>query len=377
MATFYYRPEYWFMLIGEVPLMLSVILGAVLISNTSSKKCLILGGFVFGVSLLIKQIALFAVISATLYLLTESVFGNIKAKSAIILIFIVTTMLPTICWNAYKKHSLADVNIAKELKQSEQKLFMYNGSGIGQIIDSDCKVLHIKNTLVNNVAELESTKEFRGSWRISIILIIITVALLSVQSRGNSKSHYEYDISIVLILAGIIHFYWWLFLSSQGNVRHLVPALLYLLTSFASMTMLLANYRKHLMILSMLFIMLPAVANMRQLFGLYKKSDKLIAQLETVEFIKYLKSINDNTVMFGAKWWANRDLEYLLPTVGNFRDIAKCVIISGSSGTQYLLIRNDEFWNRENSQDLSELANGSGLLIIYQNKPFRIEKLPI
>jgi hypothetical protein len=69
---------------------------------------------------------------------------------------------------------------------------------------------------------------------------------------------------------------------------------------------------------------------------------------------------------YGAGWWANRRLEYILPTINNFSD---ALIPSQFNSTikNKVLVRDVQYWNWVGDSDMEKLRQQSEKHIIFQN----------
>ena len=76
----------------------------------------------------------------------------------------------------------------------------------------------------------------------------------------------------------------------------------------------------------------------------------------------------------GYGWWVARDLEYLLPTVGNFKDAAR-LRPEDRAGKRVVLVRN-EFFNWEESPDLRAFQMACDRRVLFQRQPFVISQCP-
>lgn len=70
----------------------------------------------------------------------------------------------------------------------------------------------------------------------------------------------------------------------------------------------------------------------------------------------------------GAGWWANRDLEYVLPGVNNFTDYFQLSNQEGLHQTRWLV--RGEFWNQEKNPELSTLEQQCNEHILFERHPF-------
>jgi hypothetical protein len=79
-------------------------------------------------------------------------------------------------------------------------------------------------------------------------------------------------------------------------------------------------------------------------------------------------------VLVGCGAWVPRDLEYLLPASGNFKD---CLLLRPEEmkGKRIIFVRN-EFYNLERSEELDAFLQSCDRQTLFRRKPFVISECP-
>lgn len=72
---------------------------------------------------------------------------------------------------------------------------------------------------------------------------------------------------------------------------------------------------------------------------------------------------------YGAGWWANRRLEYILPWVNNFSDALDAKQFN-SAVKNKVIVRDVEYWNWEQDPNIEKIRRQSEKNIIFQNKSY-------
>ena len=312
------REYLWSSLCGDVPSALFAITATMLLfsSNTQSVWRSLIAGLVAGAAFLAKtitafnMIALLMLLPVWLFLINKDSLSWKKAQLYMVIFVAGMAILP-VSFEAYKKASLS-VQDYKALRLEARQFFDEAGSGIAQIQASTSRFDYIKkNFHAHNRTFVDYTG---GTFFCCILLAIILLAFAG--SLGKSSLHF---ISYVLLLSSLAHFIWWACLATQGWIRYLYPALIFLTVGLSILITQVKKPALRIAIICLCVIFfVPTLNSFKTRFpARWYNKERFASLLKAVDFMK----VNNNYRYLGAGQWASWELEYLLPGVNNFKKL--------------------------------------------------------
>jgi hypothetical protein len=257
------------------------------------------------------------------------------------------------------------------------KFFFENfGSGIAQFKAAPVKITYLCGNIIGNYVLLRSY--LGGTWPVVGLTLIVILALVG--SLGASRAHFA---AYGLLLAASFYLGWFFVLSPLRFVRHLSPGIVFLLVGLSLLTVLSGSetvwHKGRLRLLPAISIVILCLYSAMFVSRVdraeiliprsWDKEPRLIALLETARF---LNAHQEQYTFVAASWWANRDLEYILPGVGNFTDYF--LLTEEPLDKSWILVRS-EFWNWDKNPILDELAATSDRHKLFSAPPFLVTRI--
>ncbi|MDP2950504.1 MAG: hypothetical protein Q8P22_13345, partial [Chloroflexota bacterium] len=185
---------------------------------------------------------------------------------------------------------------------------------------------------------------------------------------GHDPERGRLKLSLILLIAGLVHFSWWWTINEAGWIRHLVPGIVYFavgLPVLASLSrMQLVRYSG---LAVFVVVLLPQLGSVREFVPITRPEARLTALQDTASFLNSLDS--EGVSLWGCGWWANRDLHL----VGDLRfyDCSDQASVASHlrSGEQLILVRS-EFFNWENNPNFAALAQQCDTMTLFRSEPF-------
>ncbi len=355
----------WHQLLGEVPGALLATIACILLferGERDSAGCALFAGLLFGLAFLIKNILLFAFAASAVTALVVSRKGGAGVLRRVASIACAATgfAIPWVIFEAGKRIVLGAEGFAL-LKMREREFFAASGSGLNQLFAAqDVWALMTGNVSKNfEVFRAFAGHQFGAAALIALIILGLAVAMLR---RKNA-----FAAGGALFLAAAMQLAWWLALSPRGDLRHVVPAVIFMVIAAA---MLIAREPSRAFSAVLLLLLVAgASGRIADLPPVYPphlgKSPRLEALLATSDFLRSRPQIGP---LVGCRWWANRDLEYILPGSLNFKNFES---LDPAARTRAVLVRSD-FWNWERSPELDRIAAACDQNILFRRDPFTV-----
>lgn len=354
--------------LGEFPSGLFVCAGILVIFRSYSRPNVIIGGMLLGFAIMSKLSSLIMVIAVCIVWV---VFFSIDLKttkfsgSKIALVLLITGLiLPVVIFESWKFITLGAHGFLDNANWSMDFLITH-GSGISETLSVKSEL--VDYLITNFVKNFEVLRGSDGIFRFYLYLFIFFGMIVSIISKVRTRttiSNIE-RVSITALFATTFYVVWWLLLSSLGWYRHLQPGIVVM--SFAIIISILALFiRKAIVPLTVIMIiwiiLYPsywgAILERRKI-----PSELISATSKTINYLMIEKT--DGRSLLGCGWWANRRLEYLMPSVLNFQDC----YTSDLSGSDLVVDR--EFWNWEQNPLMIEIERSCSQLV-FELHPYRI-----
>jgi hypothetical protein len=202
--------------------------------------------------------------------------------------------------------------------------------------------------LLNNRSDI-LLNHFGCSLPVLIIGAIISAVIVYLFTSSRNLR-----VLFTLFLSGaFLHLFWWVFLSN-GMPRY---ALIGIFLDFTAISSLIFNERRYYfamipIILSMMVYTSIGNTKLIQRFRFVTKNNfhyhpRVKKLLKTTTYLQHLK--NENSIdFFISGWWpTTADIEYLMPTVGNFKHFS--ALTSPDYQKKLVLVRNTR-WVKFNKE---------------------------
>jgi hypothetical protein len=216
---------------------------------------------------------------------------------------------------------------------------------------------------------------FGGAISATAILVLTATIALRLRGRGadGDPPRGEQRIAGALVwTALIVHAGWWVLLSSRDWINHLLPAFVYLAAAFA--VSLAMKPQRSLTIATwtvVLTVAIPRLAFLASYIPVFSQDPKIHSAMEVRDLLLSRQAKGD--VLVACGWWVPRDLEYLLPSVGNFRDCFGMDPVTVAEGRS-LLVRNVNFWNWEQNPSMQAFADSCERTIQFRNAHYVLSR---
>lgn len=345
------------MMLGEFPSALFlIILAFILILSENKKMLYFIAGIIASLAFLTKTITLISILPICCAYLFFN-YGNLKSKLNFIIFLAFGFLIPIISLELYKFITLEGFDKYLILKKQEYSFFKEGGSGLYSLIYVD--VTHKIKSIIYEI----------GFFRF-IILIVIPLWIIS--SCFFNKIKKNLNILVCMLASAVLlNTIWWIFFSSVGWIRHFLICWFLFLTMISIFVFLINNKNKYIYsAIILLFLTTPCSSKIDKIFlSLDKYIDiqmsKNKALFEARDFIVNHKQYN----YYGADWWANRRLEYVLPTINNFSDAMDTSKFNSKINNK-VLVRDIEYWNWTEEPNLEKLRQQSEKHIVFQNSQY-------
>jgi hypothetical protein len=287
------------------------------------------------------------------------------------------TMIPIAAWDMWRLAGLGYSTRAWLALEAREVAFVDVESGFAALRQST----NVGAAAVRQLSEhLAAMREYFGGWWSVIVFpaaLASALGVLVATPKPESQGASVRTITAALCAAGAVHWVWWLVVESQSWSRHFLPAIVYLLiaaaigaaTSFRRSTAVGAS-----IVALVLVSWAPAGSSLGAVFaGPFHREPRLTALLAARDEIVALQ-VNPDLVFVGWGWWVPRDLEYVLPRVGNFKDALR-LQPDDAAGKHIVLVRN-EFFNREHAADAAGFQSACDRQTLFRRDPFVISVCP-
>jgi len=357
-----------FGLLGDVPGALLAVASVLVLCRHDSRKATWGAGLLLGVAIQIKLLVLLLAPAALGYIL----WLRSRDWRQRVVLFCVGVMLPSVLWEVWQFVSIGSFHDWAALN-ARQFAFIRTWSGVNVVTAMDVSsALHRQLTLhINSMVE-----DFHG-WTSLVLfpaaLVFNVGALLRAAKKGDAPL---LAAALVLVTAGVIHLVWWFTLDTDGWYRHLLPAVVYVLVAACMAASVAAATSARVAVLGLCLLVasgIPQLVNLDYVFRSFRREPRLSALLATRDAMINLEK-NPDVVFVGYGWWVPRDLEYVLPRVGNFKDVLR-LREADVEGKTIVLVRN-EFFNREHSPYTSAFQRACDRDTLFTREPFVISACP-
>ncbi len=298
--------EHWYSLIGEIPAALFCVLGALVLATDRNKRSVIaVSSLLYGLAMLTKLLALLAFFPIAAWLLCRLTYAtNNRIRRAGDCLWAATAYLgPFVSFEAWKLITLGPASYIQNTREF-MSLFLSNSGTVGSAMQQ-----YHSNSLI--------MQRHFGYSPIVLLLVAVVVSALVV---CYCKEHRLRFLLAALIGAAIVNSLWWLF-SSNGWPRY---ALIGLFLYFSALPCLLFVKQSKLIVgsLAALILCLFWVGYARFAEpGAFVRKYRYAYTPRVTNLIKATAELQElrQNEPFVMGWWATAgDLEYSLPTIGNF-----------------------------------------------------------
>jgi hypothetical protein len=356
-----------FGLLGDVPGALLAVTSVLVLCRQDSRGRTLSAGVLLGVAIQIKLLVVFVAPAALAYIL---IMPSPRRRQSI-LMFLGGLLMPSVLWELWQLVSIGSFHEWAAVSE-EQFAFIRTWSGVNIVKTMDVtSAAHRQFTLhVSSMLE-----DFHG-W--SSLVLFPAALIFSLSALWRAKRETDAPLraaSFVLVAAGVMHLVWWFTLDTEGWYRHLLPGVVYVLVA-ASMAAAHITAFPQFGVVGLCLLLasvIPQLSNLSYVVRPFDREPRLSALLATRDAMIALQK-NQDFVFVGYGWWVPRDLEYVLPRVGNFKDVLR-LRNTDVAGRTIVLVRN-EFFNRENSPYTSAFQRACDRHRLFTREPFVISVCP-
>ena len=356
-----------FGLLGDVPGALLAIASVLVLCGQNASGRIWRAGLLLGVAIQVKLLVLLVAPAALVYICA----APSPNRRRDVVLFCAAAVLPSAFWEFWQLASIGSVHEWMALNV-RQFAFIRTWSGVNIVQTIDVAEA-VRRQLSLHVSSL--LEDFHG-WS-SLILFPTALAFgLVVMLRAKRAEAPLRAASLILVGAGVVHLIWWFALDTDGWYRHLLPAVVYVLVAAAITVAANTTASPRLGVVGLCLLLasgLPQLSNLSYVLRPFRREPRLSALLATRDAMIVLQK-NHDFVFVGYGWWVPRDLEYVLPTVGNFKDVLR-LRKADLAGKTIVLVRN-EFFNREHSPYTSAFQQACDHDTLYSREPFVISACP-
>jgi hypothetical protein len=356
-----------FGLLGDVPGALLAIASVLVLCRQSAGDRAWWAGLLLGVAIQVKLLVLLVAPAALAYMFV----APSPNRRRDVVLFCAGAILPSALWELWQLVSTGSLHEWAVLN-ARQFAFIRTWSGVNivQTIDIAAAVRRQLSLHVSSLLE-----DFHG-WPSLVVFPAALAFGLSVMLRSRRAEAPQRAASLILVAAGFVHLLWWFALDTDGWYRHLLPAVVYVLVAAAIVTAANTTASPRLGVVGLVLLLasgIPQLSNLSYVFRPFSREPRLSALLATRDAMIVLQK-NHDFVFVGYGWWVPRDLEYVLPAVGNFKDVLR-LRKADLAGKTIVLVRN-EFFNREHSPYTSAFQQACDRDTLYTREPFVISVCP-
>jgi hypothetical protein len=365
--------SHWYAFLGDIPASLAVILSCLLVADGIDRRRTpgFAAGLALGLALEIKAIALLGIMPALLATFWFGWRSQDWISGRKLLQFAGAVLLPTGLAQLWRLWALGGLQGYLVHQKAWGSYFASEGgSGLSLLATAKSFGPFAARAATNGRVVIDY---FAGGIAVAAVLALTLlmaarllrsdnhVALPTAGSHGR-----QLRIAGALLWAAfMVHTCWWLLLSSTGWINHLLPALLYLAGSLA-LTLALPGTRP-LVIATFLATATAAVPRLPAFQGglpVWSRDPGVSSALEVRDLLVAQKAKGWRPL--GCGWWVARDLEYLLPGVGNFED---CLRIDRADFGEdpLVLVRWVPFWNWGGDEQMQRFSETCEKTTLFRN----------
>jgi len=367
--------SHWYAFLGDIPSALAVILAILFLARdlaqTGAPRAST--GLLMGLAINVKLVAVLGVAPAMLFGVLvghRSARGSVRNSS----LFIIAALVPSVLVQLWQLWTLGVQGYFDHLV-AWQAYLATEGSGSGfsgvlAAIVSDRAPF--SRALVNGPVAIAYLGGAISATAVVVLTALIAVQLSGRRANGDAVGGENRIAAMLLWLALVVHAGWWAILSSRDWINHLLPAFAYLAASFA--ISLALKPRRSLMIATWTVAIVVAIPRLSFLAGyvpVFSQHTQIKAAMEVRQLLLSRQARGE--VLIACGWWVPRDLEYLLPGVGNFRDCFEMDRLTVAGGRS-VLVRNVVFWNWEQNPRMQAFADSCERTIEFRNAHYVLSR---
>lgn len=219
---------------------------------------------------------------------------------------------------------------------------------------------------------LEVVTYFRGVVAPMALLILMPLIAIRIARRSARHSGDGADIAPLLLASAVVHSAWWLIFSTTGWINQLMPAFLFLAGALAfSITVPSHNILAMATWATVAVVAFPMLGLMAEYVPSRSPDTRVRDALELRHVLIATKRAGVEYLACG--WWVAREIEYLLPDVGNFRDCFGVESAEFNDG-HLMLVRNLDFWNWEEDARMQDFANACERDVVFRNAHYVVSR---
>jgi hypothetical protein len=356
----------------------------------------------FGMALLFKYIALVMIFPVLAVLIpTCALIRSLRRGTQIFFVVLLATSLPFLAFFVPQLWFKGLGGYADFLRIS--------GSGTSLLSRSDADVLggirlvFLRNSsvLIHWVPPLARWLAVAGiaAGSIMAINVLFSGARNRLKDGEDIDRRFEALLFLSFVVGGSAVMAWWTLLGVTGWLRHALVGLLAIMTALALTPFMgVRSTRVVSAVLVFGIIGILAVtyhsrtadvppgfpfpsrdaANVRVYTSIgFSVDPRVHFQKEAVKIIQELMSSDRKAVLFACSWWADRDLEYLLPKALNFHDCLRQKPAAFDGREKAVLVANLDFWNWDANPKIEKFfASCMANQVILSNKNYAVAVCP-
>jgi hypothetical protein len=366
-------------LLGEVPAALLACASLLVLCGIfQGMRTVMVAGLLVGLAIETKLIAALAMPSALAYLLFARVGVDRRFVHRVghSMAFIGCALIPFALHRGWRFGAAGFSLRSWAAMASVEVNFVKHYSGLEDVQSAKSLSSFLLDRVAHNTSLLPGY--FYGWLPIMLFAAGLTISIGAVVLMSPRVGRHPLQAPTLVVLgAATTHLmYWWL-MSPQGWYRHLLPGTLYFLIGAVAAiitTLSLSRPIGMLAVLLLFFSWMPHFRKLKDVFNAnFRPEPRLTALLATRNEMLKLQR-NSDMVFVGYGYWVPRDLEYLLPSVGNFKDALR-LQASDVAGKKIVLVRN-EFFNWEGSTDERDFQVACDKRVLFTHHPFVISLCP-
>jgi hypothetical protein len=329
--------EHWNSMLGEVPAALSGLIGLLIYIQAPEKRSSIyLASLAFGLAFMSKMVSVLGFIPLVAWWLIQLVADKADRQRRAFELFsgLGFFLLPFLVFDAYK---LSVLGFDAYLKNYSD---FFNAFSQWHQVSSTGQPGASVFSFETIISRFRSVCEVLGISPLAMMLSFLALLIISFRLSAGSRFR---NLMFLLTAGTLVHFSWWLLLSS-GRVRYFLIGLIFYFTAIA--VLLLLETPRILKVVAVIVLLLTFSKAPDRLKGPvtfatrthFKYSAQVKNMMKTAGFLKSRTDLRP----FVYSWWANAaDLDYTLPTVVNFKRID---YLTPADFTRELLLVRNKKW---------------------------------
>jgi hypothetical protein len=389
-------------LLGELPAaLLTAIAALVLTRQPDAHWRTSASGLILGLAVLAKAVAALAVPAFAVALLTLPMFRARRMRTAVD--FAIGVCLPIVVFEMWKLAIIGSIGgwvelVTNELLDVAGPNAPLSGSAtvFSALSDPLAVVRNARHNLVPLLAWWGGTRNpalapiWFGGWLPAVLFTIGVLGTLraALDYARDPDSSPVTTSGLILIVAGVSSFFWWLFLAPMGWPRHAQPGLFRTLIGCSMVIGAGVPRNARLPAVSALAFVLALAPNVfdlrhpyspiddfvRDMSGGPPQTPRLRAARTTADFLHGIETADPGAQLVGCGWSHNPSLEYLMPGSDHFRD---CLLIRATKlrGHRLILVRG-EYFNQLNLPDIRQFQDWCEQHVVFRAVPWVVSECP-